>query len=157
MPVDIRMLRAHFPVLEHTAYFNAGTDGPLPAAAAHAGARELLGEAERGRAREHFERRAELAAALRAGYARALCCEPEDVALTTCTTEGLSIVIDGLELGEGDEILTSEEEHPGLLGVLAAAREVNGAIVRMVPLERIDEEVGPSTRLVACSHVSWMT
>jgi L-cysteine/cystine lyase len=157
MPVDVHTLRAQFPVLEHTAYLNAGTDGPLPAAAARAGAQELLGEAERGRARAHFERRAELGRALRECYARALCCESEDVALTTCTTEGLSIVIDGLDLGEGDEILTSDEEHPGLLGVLAAARDVNGAVVRMAPLEHIAEEVGPRTRLVACSHVSWMT
>jgi L-cysteine/cystine lyase len=157
MPVDVHTLRAQFPVLEHTAYLNAGTDGPLPAAAARAGAQELLGEAERGRAREHFERRTELGTALRGCYARALCCESEDVALTTCTTEGLSIVIDGLDLKEGDEILTSDEEHPGLLGVLAAARDVNGAVVRMAPLERIAEEVGPRTRLVACSHVSWMT
>lgn len=157
MPVDLRILRAQFPVLEHTAYLNAGTDGPLPAAAAHAGAQELSGEAERGRARAHFERRTELGAALRGCYARALCCDPQEVALTTCTTEGLSIAIDGLDLRPGDEILTSDEEHPGLLGVLAAARDSNGAVIRMAPFEQIAEEVGPRTRLVACSHVSWMT
>jgi L-cysteine/cystine lyase len=157
MPVDVHTLRAQFPVLEHTAYLNAGTDGPLPAAAARAGAQELVGEAERGRARAHFERRTELGSALRESYARALCCESEDVALTTCTTEGLSIVIDGLDLQPGDEILTSDEEHPGLLGVLAAARDSDGAVVRMAPFDRIAEEVGPRTRLVACSHVSWMT
>ncbi|HEY2632114.1 MAG TPA: aminotransferase class V-fold PLP-dependent enzyme [Solirubrobacteraceae bacterium] len=157
MPVDDRTLRKQFPVLEHTAYLNAGTDGPLPAVAAQAGAKELAGEAERGRARAHFERRTELGSALRVCYARALGCESGDVALTTCTTEGLSIVIDGLDLKEGDEILTSEEEHPGLLGVLAAAREANGAVVRMAPFDLLADEVGPSTRLVACSHVSWMT
>jgi L-cysteine/cystine lyase len=157
MPVDLRTLRAQFPVLEHTAYLNAGTDGPLPAAAARAGAQELLGEAERGRARAHFERRGELGTALRGCYARALGCDPEEVALTTCTTEGLSIVIDGLDLQPGEEILTSDEEHPGLLGALAAARDANGAVVRMAPFEQIAEEVGPQTRLVACSHVSWMT
>ena len=156
-PVSIDALRAQFPVFERLAYLNAGTDGPLPAAAARAGAQELLGEARRGRAREHFERRTELGAALRASYARALGCEASEVALTTCTTEGLSIVIDGLDLRTGEEILTSDEEHPGLLGVLAAARESFGAVVRMAPLERIAEAVGPRTRLVACSHVSWMT
>ncbi len=155
--MTIEALRHQFPVLERVAYLNAGTDGPLPAAAAQAGAEELLGEARRGRAREHFERRAEMSAALRASYARALGCEASDVALTTCTTEGLSIVIDGLDLREGEEILTSDEEHPGLLGVLAAAREAHGVVVRMAPLERIVEAVGPRTRLVACSHVSWMT
>jgi selenocysteine lyase/cysteine desulfurase len=157
MPVSIESLRGEFPVFERIAYLNAGTDGPLPAAAAEAGASELLGEAHRGRAGEHFERRHDLGDRLRAAYARALGCDASDVALTTCTSEGLASVIDGLGLVSGDEILTSEEEHPGLLGALAAAREVNGVSVRAVPLQDIAGAVGPSTRLLACSHVSWMT
>jgi selenocysteine lyase/cysteine desulfurase len=157
MPVTVDALRDRFPVCERVAYLNAGTDGPLPAAAARAGAEELHGEALRGRAREHFQRRGELGAALRHGYARALGCEPAEVALTTCTSEGLSIVIDGLGLRAGDEILTSDEEHPGLLGALGAARALCGAVVRMAPLERIADTVGPRTRLVACSHVGWMS
>jgi selenocysteine lyase/cysteine desulfurase len=155
--VDIEALRDEFPVLERIAYLNAGTDGPLPALAARAGADELHGEASAGRAAEHFERRRELAERLRGAYARALACEPSELALTTCTSEGLATVIEGLGLREGEEILTSDEEHPGLLGALAAARELRGVSVRMAPFERIAEAVGARTRLVACSHVSWMT
>jgi L-cysteine/cystine lyase len=150
-------LRRHFPVLERLAYLNAGTDGPLPAEAARAGGEELRREAAHGRTRSQFERRGDLASALRERYARRLRCEPADVALTTCTSEGLSIVIDGLGLGPGDEVLTSEQEHPGLLGALVAARELYGVSVRMAPLQRIDEAVGPATRLVACCHVGWMS
>jgi selenocysteine lyase/cysteine desulfurase len=157
MPVSIETLRDEFPVFERTAYLNAGTDGPLPAAAAQAGAEELQGQARRGRAAEHFQRRHDLADELRASYGRALGCEASDVALTTCTSEGLSSVIDGLGLTEGQEILTSEEEHPGLLGALAAARELNGVSVRLVPFMEIAEAVESRTALVACSHVSWMT
>jgi selenocysteine lyase/cysteine desulfurase len=155
--VSIETLRKEFPVLEHVAYLNAGTDGPLPAAAAQTGADELLGEARCGRAGEHFERRRELADELRAAYADALACKPEELALTTCTSEGLSSVIDGLQLSEGDEILTSDEEHPGLLGALGAARTLHGVSVRAVPLASIAEAVAERTRLVACSHVSWMS
>jgi selenocysteine lyase/cysteine desulfurase len=155
--VSIETLRKEFPVLESVAYLNAGTDGPLPGAAAQAGAEELLGEARRGRAGEHFERRRELADELRVAYARSLACVPEELALTTCTSEGLSSVIDGLELSEGDEILTSDEEHPGLLGALSAARALRGVSVREVPLANIAEAVTKRTRLVTCSHVSWMS
>jgi selenocysteine lyase/cysteine desulfurase len=155
--VGIEALRDEFPVLERVAYLNAGTDGPLPAAAARAGAEELLGEARRGRAAEHFERRRELVEELRGAYARALGCQPNALALTTCTSEGLATVIEGLDLSEGEEILTSDEEHPGLLGALGAARELHGVSIRIVPFARIAEAVGQRTRLVACSHVSWMT
>jgi selenocysteine lyase/cysteine desulfurase len=155
--VGIETLREEFPVLEHVAYLNAGTDGPLPAAAAKAGAEELLGEARRGRAGEHFERRHELADSLREAYARALRCQADEVALTTCTSEGLGSVIDGMDLHAGDEILTSDEEHPGLLGALGAARALHGVAVRTVPLAELAEAVSERTRLVACSHVSWMS
>jgi selenocysteine lyase/cysteine desulfurase len=157
MPVDVEALRDEFPVLERVAYLNAGTDGPLPVVAAQAGAQELLGEARRGRAAEHFERRRELSEELRGAYARALGCKPSEVALTTCTSEGLAAVIDGLDLGPDQEILTSDEEHPGLLGALGAARTLRGVSVRAVPLADIADAVGSRTRLVACSHVSWMT
>ncbi len=157
MPVNIDALRDAFPVFEELAYLNAGTDGPLPAAAAQAGAEELRGEALRGRAATHFERRHELAELLRGAYARALACEPAEVALTTCTSEGLAAVIDGLDLRSGEEILTSDEEHPGLLGALTAARDLYGVTIRTAPFEQVAEAVGDNTRLIACSHVSWMT
>jgi selenocysteine lyase/cysteine desulfurase len=157
MPVGIETLRDHFPVFQRRAYLNAGTDGPLSVEAAQAGTRELRAESERGRTSEHFERRHELSDALRVAYAEVLGCQTAEVALTTCTSEGISIVIDGLGLGEGDEILTSDEEHPGLLGALAAAREVHGVSIRVATFDEIHNAVGPCTRLVACSHVSWMS
>jgi selenocysteine lyase/cysteine desulfurase len=79
------------------------------------------------------------------------------VALTTCTSEGLALVIEGLRLGPGDEIITSDEEHPGLLGALSATRELHGVTIRQAPWPDVADAVGPRTRLVACSHVSWMT
>jgi selenocysteine lyase/cysteine desulfurase len=154
--MDHAAFRAQFPVLDRLAYLNAGTDGPLPRAAVAASQRELEVEAQHGRAKEHFERRGELGEQLRGCYAAAIGCEPTDLSLTTCTSEGLAIVIDGLGLRAGDEILTSDEEHPGLLGALAAAQQ-SGVTVRLAPFPDIHEHVGPGTKLIACSHVSWMT
>jgi selenocysteine lyase/cysteine desulfurase len=155
--VSLPGLRDRFPVLRTLAYLNAGTDGPLPACAARASALELERELGEGRSMAHFERRAELSAGLRAAYATALRCDAADVALTTCTSEGMAQVIGGLELARGDQIVTSDEEHPGLLGALSAARELRGADVREVPLADVADAVGPRTRLVACSHVGWVS
>lgn len=152
-------LRDQFPVLERVAYLNAGTDGPLPAAAVSAAAAELQREAREGRTWAHFQRRQELGGQLRDAYADVLGCEPEDLALTTCTSEGIAQVIDSLDLRPGDEILTSDQEHPGLLGALGAARELRRVSVRAVPLEEIAGALDPggATRLVACSHVGWVS
>jgi L-cysteine/cystine lyase len=153
--VDISGLRAEFPVLGTVAYLNAGTDGPLPAAAVTAARAELERECSEGRAQAHFERRRELRASLREAYAAALGADVADVALTTSTSEGMAQVIGGLRLGPADEIVTSDEEHPGLLGALGAARELRGVSVRQVPLGEVANAVGPRTRLVTCSHVGW--
>jgi L-cysteine/cystine lyase len=150
-------LRAEFPVLQRLAYLNAGTDGPLPARAVRAATEELEREAQLGRTQAHFERRAELNDELRALYATALGCDTTDLALTTSTSEGIAQVIGGLELARGDEIVTSDEEHPGLLGALIAARECKGASIKPAPFAEVANAVGPKTRLVACSHVGWMS
>src|ERR1700757_506682 len=49
-------------------------------------------------------------------------------------------------------------ELNGLLRrALAAAGELSGVSVREAPLPELAEAVGPSTRLVACSHVGWVS
>lgn len=149
-------LRTHFPVLEHTAYLNAGTCGPLPRAVRTAADDVYdLGEAE-GRRMPYFERMFALQDRQREVYAGVLGAAADDVALTTSTSEGVVRVLAGLELRRGDEVLTSDEEHPGLLGPLLAARDRAGVTIRSAPLAELPGEVGPRTRLVACSHVGWL-
>lgn len=147
-------LRAQFPVLEQVAYLNAGTNGPVARAAAAAARAELEREEGEGRAGAHFARREQLATALRAGYAARIGCTPVDLALTTSTTDGIGRVLLALDLRAGDEIVTSDEEHPGVLGPLLAQR-ARGVEVRVAPWTDVADAVGPCTRAVVCSHVSW--
>jgi L-cysteine/cystine lyase len=148
--------RDEFPVLSEIAYLNAGTDGPLPRAAAEQARGELAAQAAEGRIMPHFMRRRELQDKLRESYARLLHCDPENVAVTSGTSFGIGAVLAGLDLGPNDEIVTSDAEHPGLLGPLIAARH-RGATVKAVPISRLAEAVTANTTLVAASHVSWIT
>jgi L-cysteine/cystine lyase len=93
----------------------------------------------------------------RAAYAARLGADAEDVALETCTSEGIVRVLAGLDLGPGDEVLTAPDEHPGLLGPLGTLRVRRGVDIRTAPFAELADAVGPRTRLVACSHVSWVT
>lgn len=154
-PGPLRELRSRFPVLDRVAYLNAGTNGPVPHAATAAAQAQLTWEEREGRAgAAHFERRERLGAALRAGYAARVGCAPADLALTTSTTEGLARVLLALDLRPGEEVLTSDEEHPGVLGPLLGLR-ARGIAVRVAPWADVADAVGPRTRLVCCSHVSW--
>lgn len=151
-------LRAAFPVLERVAYLNAGSVGPVPRAAIEAAEGELRAGLEEGRAaKAQFDRLTTMGDELRGRIAGLFGASPEEIALTGATTDGVNAVIGGLDLRAGDEILTTDEEHPGLLAPLANARERQGAQIRMVPFDDIAGEVTENTRLVACSHVSWQT
>lgn len=151
-------LRAAFPVLERVAFLNTGTNGPVPAAAVAAARAELERQAAEGRSYANFERRGQLCDRQRTAYAALLGCEAADVALTTSTSEGIGRVLVGLGLRAGDEVVTSDEEHPGVLGPLQAARDLLGVQVREVPWHEVASAVNSSrTRAVVCSHVSWAT
>jgi L-cysteine/cystine lyase len=150
--------RAQFPVFERAAYLNAGTEGPLPRVAAEAVRERIDLELTGGRCgKPYMEGVIDLARQLREGYARVLGCTPEDVALTGSTTDGVNTVLAGLDLRSGDEVITSDEEHPGLLAPLGRLQRLHGVKVRVVPFADIADGVGPETRLVACSHVSWVS
>ncbi|HEX2086494.1 MAG TPA: aminotransferase class V-fold PLP-dependent enzyme [Solirubrobacteraceae bacterium] len=155
--MDAARLRAEFPVFERVAYLNAGTCGPLPAAARRA-VDEVVDLAEvDGRRGAYHDRHLALQDRQREAYAALLGARVEDVALTTSTSEGIGRVLAGLDLGPGDEVLTSDAEHPGLLGPLLGARQRSGIAIRTAPLAELPDHVGERTRLIACSHVGWVS
>jgi L-cysteine/cystine lyase len=83
------------------------------------------------------------------------------VSLTDSTTSGVQIVVTGLALGEGHEVVTTDAEHFGLTGpLLASGATLRIARVRDAPaadvFELIRAQVTPRTKLIATSAVSWI-
>ena len=154
----MQALRAEFPVFERLAYLNAGSNGPVPKRALDAAEASIRRQVLEGRGdASHFEETIARIELLRARVAALLGCESPELALTGSTTDGVNSVLAALELGPGDDVLTSDEEHPGVLAPLAVLRERRGVSVRMVPFAELAAELRPETKLVACSHVSWKT
>jgi len=155
--------RAEFPVFERFAYLNAGTNGPIARSTYEAMAEQERADVESGRGgAPYFERALALRDEVRAKLAGAVGVEPELLSLATSTTNGCNIVLSGLQLEPSDEVLTTDGEHFGLLGALAASTaRVQVAAVRELPpeesLQVLLDAVTPETRLIALSHVCWMT
>lgn len=148
--------RAQFPVLERIAYLNAGTFGPLARSTVAAVREELERDLEAGRSgMPYFERALALRAELRETLAALVGADASHVALTASTTDGCNIVAAGLGIGPGDEVVTTTDEHPGLLLPLHAS----GArvVVAEPTLEALLAAVTSRTRLVAVSQVLWTT
>jgi L-cysteine/cystine lyase len=161
--VNFDLARAQFPVLERVAFLNAGSMGPLPRPAVEAMAERERSDLERGRGGKPYvdEVLAQRKHA-RTALAGVVHVDPANVALTSSTTGGCNIVLAGLDLGPDDEVVTTDSEHFGLLGPLqASGARIRIARIRDRPpeeaLEAILAEVGERTRLLALSHVSWLT
>jgi L-cysteine/cystine lyase len=154
--VDYAAARSQFPVLERAAYLNAGSNGPLPRAAVEAAQAWLTRDLERGRSgMPYIDELAALREQVRAGFAAVVGASTEQIALTDSTTRGCQIVVAGLGLMTADEVVTTDEEHFGLLGPLHAS----GAriVVTSADEDAILAAVTPRTRLIAVSHVLWTT
>jgi L-cysteine/cystine lyase len=161
--VELSAVRAELPVLERYAYLNAGTNGPLPRRAGEAMMRAVERDLTEGRSsKPYFEGMLERREELRAALGRLLNAPAESIALASSTTEGCNIVFNGLGIGPGDEVVTTDSEHPGLFGGLKAS----GADLRVAPLRdlpaadalaALDAAITERTRLIALSHVSWVT
>ena len=151
-------LRAQFPVLERIEYLNAGTTGPIARPAYDAALESLRREVEDGRSgKAFFENAVGRIELLRERVAALIGATTAELALTGSTTDGVNAVLSALDLGAGDEVVTSDEEHPGVLAPLAGQRDRRGVEVRVAPFASVAEAVGPQTKLVAVSHVSWRT
>src|SRR3954454_1977295 len=136
---------------------NAGSNGPVPRRSVEAARQALEQQAELGRGGQpFFEAAVGAAERLRPRVAGLLGCDAGELALTGNTTDGVNTVLSALGLEPGDEVLTSDQEHPGLLGPLNVLRRTRGIEVRMVSFAELAHAVTSETRLVACSHVSWI-
>jgi L-cysteine/cystine lyase len=167
-PVDettLEALRRELPAAETAAYLNAGTFGPMARSTYAAIADELGSELWRGRTGSaSFARYGERMQAARAAFAEVLSSVPERIALTHSTTGAVNLALGGLEWSEGDEIITTDGEHPGLDEPLDELARRVGVVIRRAPVvgagdpaAPIEALLGARTRLVAVSHVLWGT
>jgi selenocysteine lyase/cysteine desulfurase len=93
---------------------------------------------------------------------------PEEVAITRNTTEGLNFVANGLDLKEGDEVILSTMEHPGGTHPWNLKEKRYGVKIVYVPIglppASVDEFVGgfekaitPKTKVISISHTVYIS
>ncbi|HEU5439587.1 MAG TPA: aminotransferase class V-fold PLP-dependent enzyme [Ktedonobacterales bacterium] len=162
----IAAIRAALPVTERYAYLNTGTNGPLSRQAYEALLACAREELEAGRiGASAFGRMFAGLDEARQAFAALLGCDPDEVALTHNTTEGMNIALHGLTWQPGDEVVTASTEHAGGLYPTYLLHQRHGVRIRMTaiglpggdPVEQLRAALSPRTRAVVLSHVSWAT
>ncbi|MBW3633341.1 MAG: aminotransferase class V-fold PLP-dependent enzyme, partial [Chloroflexi bacterium] len=162
----VETLRAQLPAVQTTGYFNTGSNGPIPTLAYEAADMIARRELEQGRIVpgtyiDNRERNRGVAALVAALFGA----DPDEIALTHSATEGLGTALIGLTWNPGDEIVTTREEHPGLMMPLALLARRFGVVTRYADIgdgasgvvEALASQITSRTRLIALSHVLWST
>ena len=153
-------IRDEFPIFEHTVYANSCSQGALSNRVRAAAEEWLEGWDANGAEWDFWVERNEAARAAFAGLVHA---DPDDVAVTTSVSQGVSALVSALDLsGERNRIVISEYEFP-TVGQIAHAQELRGAEVvhvrpeadGRIPLDRFAETIDERTALVCCTAVSF--
>jgi L-cysteine/cystine lyase len=162
----VEALRAQLPAVQTTGYFNTGSNGPIPIVAYEAADATARRELHQGRIvpgtylenRERNRRFAVMAATIFGAAG-------DEIALTHSATEGLGTALMGITWRPGDEVITTFEEHPGLLLPLALLARRFGVVTRYAEIgdgssgvvEALASRITSRTRVIAVSHVLWST
>jgi len=93
-------------------------------------------------------------------------CRKEDLALISSATEGINLIINGLPLKKGEEVITSTHEHVAVNTGLLNRMQRDGIVIRLFEpdlknglgnVERIARLINGRTRLILVSHVTCTT
>ena len=157
-------VRKHFLLEPGVVYLNNGSLGPPPLPVLRdlaAFTRELAGDPSEkmwGPLGNRIEE-------VRAKVASLVGASPDDIALTHNTTEGIGTVGMGLGLQSGDEVITTDQEHPGGGGVwqYLETRGIRRTAVSLpMPPEPIDSlpdrleaALTPRARVLALPHLTF--
>jgi len=165
----IEDIRKELPAVSSCVYLNTGTNGPLCRATAEIMKEESEKEYLEGRYlpfiselyKDMDETRELIADFIGADY--------EEIALTHTATEGMNLILWGINWQPGDEIITTNREHVASLAPIALIKNRYGINVKYIEvgygdnyheenfLENFRKRITPKSKLLVVSHVSFST
>jgi selenocysteine lyase/cysteine desulfurase len=161
------MVKRQFPLAEGLLYLNAANVCPSsrPVLDRHL---EFLRDFHRNPSfqnREKYEIRKE---SLRAKLAAMLKTEADEIAITRNTSEGSNIIVNGVDLKEGDEIVITSHNHPSSNDSWKVRARRHRLVVKEAPVpipaenpqqlfDSVARQITPRTRVMAVTHVTSTT
>jgi selenocysteine lyase/cysteine desulfurase len=157
-------VRGQFDLLPDLAFLNNGTVGPVPR---HVSAEHERWDNELFRDPRNSFRQVELDE-VREKIAAFVNADPDEIALTHSTTEGVNIFAHGLDLKAGDEVVLGSQEHHAAIDAYAGIEKRYGIKVVTAELPAPPESVAevikayenaitPRTRVIVVSQVTYVS
>jgi selenocysteine lyase/cysteine desulfurase len=152
-------IRHRFPIFNERVYINSCSQGALSDAVRAAYEQYLADWDEKGAPWEYWVERQEAARGAFAGLVNA---DPDEIAVTTSLSAGVSALASGLRFTTRSKVVITDWEFP-TIGQIWHAQEARGARVTHVPaaddgtipLEHFERAINDDTLIVALTHVCY--
>jgi selenocysteine lyase/cysteine desulfurase len=151
--------RHRFPIFDQRVYINSCSQGALSDAVRASYEQYLADWDEYGAPWEYWVERGEAA---RTAFAELVNADPDEVAVTTSLSAGVSALASGLRFTRRSKVVLTDWEFP-TIGQIWHAQEARGARVQHVPtaddgtipLEHFDRAIDDDTLLVSITYVCY--
>lgn len=154
-------VRHRFPILERLVYINTCSQGALSDSVRSAYDAYLRDWDDQGAPWEYWVERSEAARAAFAGLVNA---HPDEVAVTTSLSAGVSALASGLRYARRSKVVLTDLEFPTIGQIWHAQRSRGARIVHVapaedgtIPIDRFAAAIDDDTLLVSLTHVSYRT
>lgn len=102
---------------------------------------------------------------VRSKFAALLSATPDEIAITRNTSEGSNLVVHGIDLKAGDEVIITDHNHPSNSDSWKVRAQRDGIVIKSLPvpvpgtsaadlLGKLEAMIGPRTRVVAITHLT---
>ena len=162
-----RMVKAQFPLEGDLIYLNAANVCPAsrPVMDRHL---EFLRDFHANPSFQNRDKYVPMREGLRAKLASMLSVSADEIAITRNTSEGSNIIVTGIDLKPGDEVVITEHNHPSNNDSWKVRAKREGFVVKSVPvpvpaksaddlISSIERTLTSRTRVIAITHLTSTT
>jgi len=162
-----QMVKRQFPLEENLIYLNAANVCPASRLVLDRHV-EYLRDFHANPSFQNRDKYVDMRESLRGKVARILRVAADEIAVTRNTSEGSNIIVKGVDLKAGDEILITDHNHPSNNDSWRVRAQRDGLVVRSLPvpipapsaeklLADFERAITPRTRVIAITHVTSTT
>ena len=163
-----QMVKRQFPLDEKLIYLNAANVCPAsrPVMDRHV---EYLRDFQSNPSFQNRDKYVSMRESLRGKVARMLRVSADEIAVTRNTSEGSNIIVKGVDLKPGDEVLITDHNHPSNNDSWKVRARRDGFVVKSLPvpvpaprrrgvdLSAFEAAITPRTRVIAITHLTSTT
>jgi selenocysteine lyase/cysteine desulfurase len=162
-----QMVRRQYPLAEGLLYLNAANVCPASRLVLDRHL-EYLRDFHSNPSFQNRDKYEAMRESLRGKLARMLRVSADEIAITRNTSEGSNIIVKGVDLKPGDEVLITDHNHPSNNDSWRVRAQRDGFVVKSLPvpipapsaeklLADFERAITPRTRVIAITHVTSTT